>query len=185
MYSSRIKKYIKSLRSLRVWHRYLGVSLALLLLISAVTGILLSLKKEVDFLQPPTQKGEVQSLQEWKPLHELSTIASTHFYEKYPDQKNNPIDRLDVRPSKGIVKVLFGEGNWEVQVDGHSGAVLSVAKRHSDWIESLHDGSIISDLFKLISMNFLGVGLIVLLSTGLWLWYGPRLIRIEKKKRRK
>jgi len=61
--------------------------------------------------------------------------------------------------------------------------VLSVARRHSDWIEQLHDGSIISDLFKLISMNFLGIGLLIMILSGLWLWYGPKKFR--KMKRRK
>jgi len=59
--------------------------------------------------------------------------------------------------------------------------VLSIDKRYSDWIESLHDGSIISDGFKLVSMNFLGMGLLFLIFTGLWLWYGPRRIRIKKR----
>jgi uncharacterized iron-regulated membrane protein len=88
---------------------------------------------------------------------------------------------MDIRPSKGIVKILFEDGNWEVQVDGKSGEVLSIDKRYSDWIESLHDGSIISDGFKLVSMNFLGMGLLFLIFTGLWLWYGPRRIRIKKR----
>ena len=68
-----------------------------------------------------------------------------------------------------------------MQVDGKSGEVLSIDKRYSDWIESLHDGSIISDGFKLVSMNFLGMGLLFLIFTGLWLWYGPRRIRIKKR----
>jgi len=182
MSKNRIKRYIKSLRSLRLWHRYLGITLALLLLISAVTGILLSWKKEFDVIQPSTQKGVAKDLVDWKPIHELADIASTHFYEIYPSQKDNPIARLDVRPSKGVMKVVYENENWEVQVDGASGEILSVAQRNSDWIESIHDGSIISDLFKLISMNFLGVGLILLLTSGLWLWYGPGLIRKWKKR---
>ncbi len=182
MPKNRIKRYIKSLRSFRLWHRYLGISLALLLLISAVTGIMLSWKKKFDVIQPSTQRGISKGLEHWKPIHELADIATTHFYETYPAQKDNPINRLDVRPSKGVVKVFYENEYWEVQVDGSSGKVLSVAQRNSDWIESIHDGSIISDLFKLISMNLLGVGLILLLSSGLWLWYGPGLIRKWKKR---
>ena len=40
-----------------------------------------------------------------------------------------------------------------------------------------------SDLFKLISMNGLGIGLLVLMLTGLWLWYGPRRYRRLKRRR--
>ena len=161
----------------------MGIILAIFLLISAVTGMLLSLKKEVDLLQPPTQKGSSKSLDTWKPLSELATIATTTFHEQYPDQIDNTIDKMDVRPSKGVVKVLFEKGYWEVQVDGTSGEVKSIARRHSDWIEHLHDGSIISDGFKLVSMNTLGLGLLILMGSGLWLWYGPKQVRKMRRKR--
>ena len=182
---AKYEKIIKGLRLFRIFHRYLGVTLAALLLISALTGILLSLKKDIDIIQPPTQKGTKAQLADWKPLQDLSQIAQDALISQYPEQIANSVDRLDVRPSKGIVKVLFEKGYWEVQVDGTSGEVLSIAKRHSDWIEALHDGSIISDLFKLISMNFLGFGVICLLLTGLWLWYGPKRLRRLKRRRTK
>lgn len=178
----KLKTIIKSLRDFRVFHRWMGLTLALLLMISAVTGVLLALKKEVEIIQPPTQKGVSKNLAEWKSLDEISAIAKKTLYETYPEQKENSVDRMDARPSKGIVKVLFEAGNWEVQVDGKSGEVKSVEKRYSDWIESLHDGSIISDGFKLFSMNFLGIGLLFLIGTGVWLWYGPKRVRLKKQK---
>ena len=177
----RLSAYVKSLRRFRVWHRYLGVALAVFLLVSAVTGLLLGWKKDADWIQPPTQRGSAETLAEWLPLGTLADAASEGLYAARPDQRANPVDRLDVRPGKGIVKVLFEEGNWEVQVDGATGQVRSVAKRHSDWIESLHDGSIISSGFKLISMNVLGLGLVLMMLTGLWLWYGPRVVRRLKR----
>lgn len=176
-----IKPYIQSLRKVRVWHRFLGTSLALLLVISAITGILLSLKKDVKIIQPPTQKGISKNLSEWKPIEEIAQIAQAEFLKAYPDQVGNQIDRLDVRPSKGIVKVLFEKGYWELQIDATTGEVKSIARRHSDWIEALHDGSIISDLFKLITMNVLGIGLLIMICSGLWLWYGPKKYREWKK----
>ncbi len=91
---------------------------------------------------------------------------------------------MDARPSKGIVKVLFKNGYWEVQVDASTGKVKSIARRHSDWIEALHDGSIVSHIFKLVSMNLIGFGLLFLIGSGLWLWYGPKLIRQRKKFKR-
>lgn len=178
-----IKSIIRSLRKIRVVHRWVGLTLALLLVISSVTGILLALKKEVKLIQPPTQKGISKNLADWKPIDELSLIAEEAFIKKYPDQKDNAVDRMDVRPSKGVVKVLFEKGYWEVQVDGVSGEVKSIAQRHSDWIEHLHDGSIVSHAFKLFSMNFLGIGLLFLICSGVWLWYGPKKLRKKKKKR--
>jgi len=174
------KKIVKLLRRLRRFHRWIGISLAVFLLISATTGILLSVKKDFDILQPPTQKGESKDLKTWKSLDDLELIAVREVQKIKPNSENT-IDRLDVRPSKGIVKVLFKEDNLEVQLDGTTGKVLSVAPRWSDWIESLHDGSIISDLFKMISMNVLGWGLIVMIVSGFWLWYGPRRLRRKRR----
>jgi uncharacterized iron-regulated membrane protein len=179
---SKVQSYVSSLRSFRVWHRYLGIGLLILVLISSVTGILLAWKKNVETLQPSTQKGVSKELSTWKSIAEIAQIAQTEFIKKHPEQADNSIDRIDVRPSKGIAKVLFEKGNWEVQIDGTNGEVKSIAKRHADWIEQLHDGSIVSDLFKLVSMNILGIGLIVMLMTGFWLWYAPRVVRKMKKK---
>jgi len=175
--------YVKSLRRYRVFHRYFGITLAIFLFISAITGFLLGWKKDVDVIQPPTQKGVSKDMKTWKPMHEIATLAENAFYEQYPEQAgNNKIGKMDARPSKGVVKVIFKKGYWEVQIDATSGEVKSIEKRYSDLIEQIHDGSIISDFFKLISMNLLGIGLTILVITGSWLWYGPKLIRAIKKK---
>lgn len=177
-----LKNNVKRLRNYRKYHRWIGVVLAFFLLISALTGILLAWKKDVSVIQPPTQKGAAQTLAAWKSLEELEQIALNAFEEANPDLRVK-VDRMDVRPSKGIVKVLLDHGWWEVQVDGSTGAVLSVARRHSDWIEAIHDGSIVGDFFKLISMNTLGIGLVIMIFSGVWLWYGPRQIRWAKKRK--
>jgi len=93
-------------------------------------------------------------LSTWKSVAELSSLATIAFHAAHPGQKDNKIDRIDVRPSKGIAKVLFKEGNWEVQIDGTSGEVKSIAKRYSDWIESLHDGNLPTRLFILFYIKF-------------------------------
>lgn len=177
-------KITQQLRNFRKIHKILGITLAILLMISAITGLLLGWKKNVDLIQPPTQKGKSKELTDWKPVAELADIAQSAFSEAYPDKAAYEIDRMDVRPSKGIVKVLFDKGWWEVQVDGSSGEVLSIARRNSDWIEQIHDGSIISDFFKLFSMNVLGIGLAIMILSGWFLWYGPKKFRRLKRQRR-
>jgi len=168
-------KIAKSVRSYRKWHKYVGLSLAIFVLISSITGILLAWKKNFDVLQPPTSKGVTTEMSDWQPVEALSKIAVSAVDSLGLDASN--LDRIEYRPAKGIAKVIFDTGSWEVQVDATNLEVLSVAKRHSDWIEHLHDGSIISDGFKLISMNYLGIGLLVLLITGIWLWLGPKKIK--------
>ncbi len=174
------QKIITSLRQFRVLHKVLGILLAFFVVISAITGVFLALKKNIAVLQPPTQKTASKNLNDWKSLAELTSIAQSAFQQAFPDKKNE-VERLDVQPAKGIIKVLFKNGWWEVQLDGGTGEVLSIGQRHADWIEKLHDGSIISDTFKLVSMNFLGWGLLIMVITGIWLWYGPKYYRKTKR----
>jgi uncharacterized iron-regulated membrane protein len=165
------------LRKLRSLHKYVGVGLLAFLVVTAFTGILLGWKKNIETLQPKTFQGISENLAGWKSFEDVGN-ASMRAMDSILE--NPTIDRMDVRPDKGIIKVLFTEGYWEVQVDGKNGNVLSVAKRHSDWIEHLHDGSLISEGFKLLYTNILGIGLCTLALSGLWLWYGPKVIRNSK-----
>lgn len=177
-------KLVLRLRKFRKFHRSVGIVVAVLLLISSITGILLALKKDVTILQPPTEKGVSKVFSDWKPIHELSETALAHLHSNASNSDAIGVDRIDVRPSKGIAKVIFDDDSWEIQIDGVSGTVLSMGKRHSDWIEKVHDGSIISDAFKLVSMNVLGWGTLALIFTGAWLYYGPGIYRKQKRANR-
>lgn len=180
MDSKNVKRVV-SLRLFRQWHKYAGLVLSTFVFISALTGILLAWKKEVNLLQPPTQQGSSIQMKEWLPVYKLDSLARMALLARDSLQTSNPIERLDIRPHKGIVKVLFKQGNLEVQIDLKSGEIRSVATRHADWIEALHDGSILGDAFKLTSMSVLGLGLIFLILSGFWLWNGPRVIRNARK----
>ena len=138
------------------------------------------MEKEFRLPTASNPKGDILDLLAYKSVKELADVAVLAVDSLGLTHDN--LDRVEYRPTKGVAKVIFNTGNWEVQVDASTLDVLSVAKRHSDWIEHIHDGSIVSDIFKLISMNFLGFGLIVLLLSGLWLWYGPKRIRFLKKR---
>jgi hypothetical protein len=149
------------------------------MLITSITGVMLGWKKNVELLQPATLKGGALDVTKWVSFERVSQSA-LRAIDSVTNEKNS-IDRLDVRFDKGIIKVLFTKGYWEVQVDASSGKALSVAQRHADWIEHIHDGSIISDFFKLIYTNYIGWGLLFLSITGFWLWYGPKVIRKAKQ----
>ena len=92
------------------------------------------------------------------------------------------IDRIDVRPAKGVAKVRC-VNYWEVQVDLSSGRVLSSTWRRSDLIESLHDGSFFADAAKLWVFLPNGLILLGLWVSGMWLWYLPFRSRRRRLKR--
>lgn len=147
----------------------------------AVTGGLLGWKKHSN-LMPGTQKGAQTDLAQWQPMAELAHIATATLYLE--TGVLSEIDRMDARPGKGIVKVLFKDHDYEVQVDATTGEALSVGRRHSDWIERLHDGSVVDDwlgipngLFKVFYNTLMGTALVLFTVTGFWLWYGPKRMR--------
>ncbi len=175
-----LQNLVHRLRQFRSIHKWIGISVFLFMIVTASTGVLLGWKKNVNLLQPATLKGSTLAIDKWVSFDRIAQSAM-HGIDSVTS-KQIEIDRMDVRPDKGIIKVTFIEGYWEAQIDGGTGKVLSIAQRHADWIEHIHDGSIISEPFKIVYTNYLGWGLLFLSITGFWLWYGPKVIRKAKAK---
>lgn len=161
----------------RVIHRWLSVLIALPLLVIIATGLVLMLKKDVAWIQPPTQSGSTKELG----ISFDEILASVKTVPEAEVKGWEDIDRLDVRPSKGMVKVR-ANNRWEIQIDAVTGEVLQSAYRRSDWIESLHDGSFFHDKVKLFVFLPSGVILFVLWITGLYLFFQPHLARRKRRK---
>jgi len=167
-------------RGTRRIHRWIGIFVAIPSAIVLSTGLLLQFKKQSSWIQPTTKKGtaSIPTLS-WNEVLEIAKVDPNSSIDSWED-----VDRLDVRPSKGIIK-LRSRNRWEIQIDGATGDVLSSAYRRSDLIESLHDGSFFSDSVKLFVFSANGAGLLVLLVTGMYLWYLPVRSRQIKSKRMK
>ncbi len=157
-------------------HHWGAILIALPMLVVIVTGILLLLKKESDWIQPPSMKGQGSV-----PIITYKQILDTCRSIKETEIKNwSDIKRMDYRPSKGLVKVIT-KNNWELQLDLTNGQLLSKAFRRSDIIESIHDGSFFHDKAKLGLFLPAAIGLLVLWITGIYLF----IIRQFPKKRSK
>tara|TARA_R110002126_G_scaffold75749_3_gene188994 strand:+ start:8046 stop:8558 length:513 start_codon:yes stop_codon:yes gene_type:complete len=159
-------------------HRVGALLVAAPALVILVTGLVLQLKKDWAWVQPATVSGSTTELAiSWERVLEIAGAVPEAKVETWAD-----IDRLDVRPSKGMLKVRC-ENGWEVQIDTLSGAVLSSEQRRSDWLESLHDGSWFSDKVKLLVFLPAGILLLILWGTGVYLWLLPHLVRRRRKVR--
>lgn len=178
------KRQAKLLRFVRKIHRYTGVALFLFFAIVGITGILLGWKKNSNgYLLPDTEKGQSTEMVTWLSMDSISTLAMAELARSYGGDFQAEIDRLDVRPSKGMVKVLFDKDNIGIQLDLTTGQVLNNGKRRADWLEDVHDGTIVDDLlgtknvFKLFYTTIMGLALLIFTVTGFWLWYGPKKMR--------
>ena len=157
----------------RAFHRGGAICVPLLLVISS--GLILQLKKQIAWIQPPTREGVLREpgLTFDRILQVARSVPEAQI-DGWED-----IDRLDVRPAKGMLKVR-GVNRWEVQIDSATGDVLQVAYRRSDLIESLHDGSFFHDKVKLLIFFPSGLILFSLWITGLYMFLRPYLIRRER-----
>jgi len=184
-----IKQKAKWVRISRWLHRKIALALFIFFLLIAVTGVLLGIKKHAGLLEP-TQKGVSSNASEWLPVDSLKRMAEHFLLDSVSADLSTDLDRIDIRPGKGIAKFVYTGHYWGLQLDCKTGSLLLIEKRRSDFIEDLHDGSILDDLLgtnneqiKLGYTVIMGLSLLFLILSGLWLWYGPK--RIRKIKREK
>ncbi len=160
----------------RKLHRWGAVISAFPVLVILLTGVLLQVKKHWFWVQPPTISGSTSELQiPWERVLEIVASVPEADVKSWED-----VDRLDVRPGKGMLKVRC-KNRWEVQIDTSTGAVLSSALRRSDLIESLHDGSWFHPFAKLGLFLPTALVLTALWVTGVYLWLLPHVIRRRRK----
>ena len=163
----------KTNRSLHRWGALLS---ALPVLVVIGTGIVLQLKKDWRWVQPPTVTGSTTGVSlGWDEILRSAQSATEAGIESWDD-----IDRLDVRPSKGMLKVR-AKSSWEVQIDAVTGEVLQTEYRRSDFIESLHDGSFFGSTAKLWVFLPAAIILLGLWVTGIYLWLLPHLVRRRRR----
>lgn len=158
-------------------HRWGAIAIAVPFLVVIATGILLQLKKEWSWVQPAENRGAGTV-----PVVSLERVLSAA--QSIPEagiRSWADIDRVDVRPAKGIMKIT-SNSRWEIQVDSETGAVLQTAYRRSDWLESLHDGSWFHPQAKLWLFLPTGIIVFVLWLTGIYLWLLP--LRTRRKRAR-
>lgn len=179
-----IQSKVKSLRWFRNLHKWLGIPLIIFFFLIGITSILLAWKKKAELLPPTLETKNGHG--EWISPAEMVKIAES---EMQKIGESTEVDRIDIRPDKGVAKVTFKTHFTEVQLDGMSGKVLSIETRHSDWIEKVHDGSIVDfylggdEATKLTYSTLTALGLILMGVSGFYLWYYPKVIRRLKGKK--
>ncbi|MFT6242054.1 MAG: hypothetical protein ACJAQT_004157 [Akkermansiaceae bacterium] len=159
----------------RLSHRWGSIIALLPITIIIFSGIVLQLKKESAYIQPPTQLGAgTEPTIGFERILEVARTVPEAEIESWED-----VDRLDVRPGKGVVKVQC-KNRYEVQIDTGTSEILQVAFRRSDLIESIHDGSYFNDHFKLWVFLPAGIVLAALVITGLHLFILPYIARRKR-----
>ena len=183
------RRQAQILRIARKIHRTTGALLFVFFFLLACTGLLLGWKKHSgNLILPKSYQGVSTNKADWLPIHALHEKALQVMREHAPPDLSHELDRIDIRPDKGMVKFVFLEGYWGVQLDCTTGELLHLEIRRADFIENLHDGSYFDYLLgtnygqiKLVYTSIMGTALLIFTMTGFWLWYGPKRYRAQSK----
>lgn len=159
-------------------HYWASFVVAVPMLVIIASGLLLQMKKQWDWVQPPEQRGTGT-----RPRIDFDAVlAGVQSVAALGVRSWEDVSRLDVRPDRGVAKVTLDSG-WEVQIDLGTGRVLQTAYRRSDVIESIHDGSLFAgDWTKLGLFLPTGAVLLLLWIGGMWMWWVPF---VAKRRRRR
>ena len=129
-------------------------------------------------------EGTSTDLKDWLSVDSLSKNATKIFRDSISQTRSLDLDRIDIRQDKGMVKFIFIDDFWGIQHDGATGDLLHIERRRSDFIEKIHDGSILdyylntnNGEIKLLYTTVMGAALLIFTITGFWLWYGPKRMR--------
>ena len=165
----------------RTIHNWLSIFIAMPVLLLIISGLFLQVKKDFDWIQPSSVRGESSGTP--TVTHEQLLAAATST-EHTMGLAWADFDRIDYKNDRGMVKFITVEG-WEVQVDTTNAEVLSVASRQSDFFEKLHDGSYFGDFVKYYITLPTGIILFILWITGLYMFIYPYVKKASNKKAKK
>jgi len=151
-------------------HLWFGVATTALLLIVAVSGVLLNHKRGLG-LMPEVAHSPAGEFSSALPLLQLGRAAAAAVDAEVAAAG---VDRMDVRPGDGLVKVRFNDRHvTEVTLDLVTGQVLDRGRRGDVFLEKLHSGEIMGKRWVLLS-DLAAAGLLIALVSGLWLWLYPK-----------
>lgn len=173
-------------RFARRLHKWVGIFLALIAVVLAVTGGFTAFKKEVEYLQPAARSGAKGDIANAIPP---SRVAEIVLAMKLPEaQELKQINRIELRPKKRMYKVrLEAAGTWssprEIQIDAMTGAVLNDGLRGDQLWLDIHSFAVFGEVTKLITMTLAALSMLWLSLSGFYLFFYPIWFKAHKRQK--
>jgi uncharacterized iron-regulated membrane protein len=163
-------------RFFRKWHRWISALIALPFLITVLTGILLSSRGFNTWVQPdhPKPQGGL-SISFEQILAAAKTVPEAEI-ESWKD-----VSQIDIRPAAGNIRLRAKNNQWELQIDGTTGAVTSKGIRRASFLTSLHEGAYFGPVVRYGIFFPSALGVFFLLVSGIIIFAQPFFIKRKKK----
>lgn len=153
-------------RFLRVFHRWIAGFILLPMMVTAVTGGLLILRHQLEWVQPASLKQSPPD--RWASIE--TVYAKLLADPKTQVEEWQDIASIIVKPSKGIFHVRTA-GGLQVQMAGTDAEILSILPRRTGLLITLHEGSFWGDDVRYYLFFPAVIGLLLLLISGAVLFY--------------
>lgn len=170
----------------RKFHSWVGAFLGLIMVVISVTGMFVTFKKEVEYLQPASRTGTEGELSAFIPPER---VADAVIDLNLPEARElEDINRIELRPDDNMYKVRLEQvSNWssprEIQVDAIDGDVLNKGVRGDQLWLDVHSFAVFgSDWIKWITMVLAGLSLLWLTLSGYYMFFYPYLLRRNRER---
>jgi uncharacterized iron-regulated membrane protein len=167
-------------RRIRVLHKCVGVTGSLFLVVIAVTGFLLALKRSVPGIRPPTLQGSVQEL--GRAVHPQVAVDAAIGVGLPGLSDASDVGRFEIHADKGVYKVQSKKGYHEVQIDMGTGEVVGAGRRNDQLIEDIHDLSFVHPALRETLLPVVALALFALGASGLFIYAVPILRRLKHRR---
>lgn len=136
-------------------HRYVALAATLPLLVIALTGVILQLRNQFEWIQPITISNK---LEKNNPLLTLEKAMAGLNPEE--------VDQVVFRPAKGSLSVRLKDG-VEIQMHPQTGVVLKKSLRRTNLLIELHQGSWLGPAGQYLIHFMAGLCLCFLIFSGI------------------
>ncbi len=162
--------YIQSpmARSMRKWHRWISIVIALPFAVTVVTGIIMATRGFNTWVQPdyPVLKSSVHISFE-------QILATARSVPEAQIESWQDISQIDVRPAVGNIRVRAKKTQWEIQIDGATGEIVGSGIRRLSFLTSLHEGAYFGPLVRYGLFLPSALGVFFLLISGVYIFAQP------------
>lgn len=165
-------------RKSRALHRWIGLIASLFLIFIAFTGIMLSLKERVDWIRPFNERGaEFASLADVISVEVAAESALSAGMQHLSSVED--IGRFEFHVNRNLYKIHSRDGYDEVQICAVTGDVLRTGVRRDQMFEDWHDLSAFGQIWYDYLLPLIGVALIGLGASGIYMFFVPVFRRIQ------
>jgi len=141
----------------RKYHRIISLIIFLPFLLMVITGLLLQVRQNAEFIQPKAIKMDYEIN---KPLLDFEEIIRASNVGK------EEIDQIIFKPEKFHLALRLKNGN-ELQIHPQTGEILKSSPRLTGLLIDLHQGSFFSSWGQYLIFLPAGVGVLFLIVSGL------------------